>query len=147
MVWGKSEIDIHTFPMVSVLLFHPICIIWYTLLYGKCMGFPINFSQSRKMQQNPSNGVNLQNWYSYFSHSMCDFFPYDSHPMGYFIKSEMHGFPHQFPIVKENEAKPIIWGEPRKLVLLLLPQCGCFFPLDSHFMVYFITWEMHVFSH
>ena len=22
-----------------------------------------------------------------------------------------------------------------------------FFPLDSHFMVYFITWEMHVFSH
>ena len=24
---------------------------------------------------------------------------------------------------------------------------GAFFPLDSHFMVYFITWEMHVFSH
>ena len=22
-----------------------------------------------------------------------------------------------------------------------------FFPLDSYFMVYFITWEMHVFSH
>ena len=22
-----------------------------------------------------------------------------------------------------------------------------FFPIDSHFMVYFITWEMHIFSH
>ena len=24
---------------------------------------------------------------------------------------------------------------------------GAFFPLDSHFMVYLVTWKMHVFSH
>ena len=36
-------------------------------------------------------------------------------------------------------------GEPGKLVLLLFSM-GAFFPLDSHFMVYLITWEMHVFS-
>ena len=35
----------------------------------------------------------------------------------------------------------LLYGaEPGKLVLIP-------FPLDSHFMVYFITWEMHVFSH
>ena len=36
-------------------------------------------------------------------------------------------------------------GEPGELVLLLFSM-SAFFPLDSHFMVYLITWEMHVFS-
>ena len=98
--YGKSlgkkvwEIDNHTFPIAWVLFSHQIPILWYALSYGKCMGFPINFTQYGKMQQNSSYGENLGNWCSYFSHIM-----------------------------------------------------GAFFPLDSHFMVYFITWEMHVFSH
>ena len=68
--------------------------------------------------------------------------------MVYFIIWEMHGFTHQFPTVQENATKPIAWGEPEKLVLILfLYGMGVFFPLDSHSMVYFITWEMYVFSH
>ena len=68
--------------------------------------------------------------------------------MVYFIVWEMHGFTHQFPTVQENATKPIVWGEPEKLVLILfLYGMGVFFPLDSHSMVYFITWEMYVFSH
>ena len=43
--------------------------------------------------------------------------------------------------------KPIVCGEPGKLVLILSPQYGCFFPLGFHPMVYFIPWEMHGFSH
>ena len=49
----------------------------------------------------------------------------------------MHGFTHQFPTVQENATKPIAWGEPEKLVLILfLYGMGVFFPLDSHSMVY-----------
>ena len=127
---GKvQEIDTHTFPIVWVLFSHLISILWQTYTYGKCTVFPINFSQYGKMQQNPLYGVTLGNWYSYFSHSMGDFSPYDSHPMVYFIKREMHGFPHQFAIVQENTTKPILWGELGKLVLLLFPQYGRFFSI------------------
>ena len=28
----------------------------------------------------------------------------------------MHGFSHRFPVARENAAKPILWGEPGKLV-------------------------------
>ena len=90
------------------------------------------------------------------------FFPLDFHFMVYFIIWEMHGFSHQFLITWEKTAKPIeleksgklvpsniiqnhciiVCGEPGKLVFILSPLYGCFFPLDSHPMVYFITWEM-----
>ena len=79
--------------------------------------------------------------------SMGAFFPYDLHPTVHFIIWEMHGFPNQFPIVQENTTKLIVLGEPGKLVLILFSYYGRFFPLDSHFIAYFITWEMHVFSH
>ena len=72
----------------------------------RCMGFPINVPQYGKMQQNPWYGKSLRNWYSYFSHSMGAFFPLDSHPIIYFIIWEIHGFPHQFLIVRKNETKP-----------------------------------------
>ena len=65
-VW---KTDTHTFPIVWVPFFHPIHILWYTSAYGKYMGFPINFPQYGKMQQNPWYGESLEN-YSYFSHSM-----------------------------------------------------------------------------
>ena len=104
-VW---KIDNHTFPIVWVLFSHPIPILWYTWAYGKCMDSPINFPLYGKMQQNPSYGVNLGNWYSYFPHSMGDLSPYYSHPMVYLIIWEIHGFPHQFPIVQENATKLIV---------------------------------------
>ena len=120
MVWGKVwEIDTHTSPIVWVLFSHPIPILWYTSSYGKCMGFPINFPQYGKMQQNPWYGKSLGNWYSYFFHSMGAFFPLDSHFMVYFIIWEMHVFPHQFLIVRENATKPFVWVKPGKLVLIL----------------------------
>ena len=67
---------------------------------------------------------------------MGAFFPSDSHPMVYFNIREMHGFLHKFPTVRENAAKPMVWGKSGKLILMLFP-LGAFFPLDSHLMVYF----------
>ena len=117
-VW---EIDAHTFPIIRVLFSHPIPIQRYTSSYGKCMGFPINFPQYGKMQQNPWYGGSLGNWYSYFSHSMGAIFQSDSYPMVYIIIWKMHGFSHQFLIVRENATKPFEWGEPGKLGLTLFP--------------------------
>ena len=65
--------------------------------------------------------------------------------MVYFIIWEIHRSPHQFSIVKENATKPILWGKSGKLVLILFPYYGALSPVDSYFMAYFITWEMHVF--
>ena len=97
---GKTwEIGNQTFPIAWVLFSRQIPILWYTSSYGKCVGFPINFLQYGKMQQNPSYREDLGNWYSYFSHSMGAFFPLDSHPMVLFIAWEMYGFSNQFPIV------------------------------------------------
>ena len=77
--------------------------------------------------------MNLENWYSHFSHIMGDFFPYDFHPTVYFIIWEMHGFPNQFPIVQENATKLIVWGEPGKLVLILFPYYERFFSIRFPF--------------
>ena len=146
-VWRKSgKLIIILKPIVWVLFYHLIPILWYTSAYGKCIGFPINFPQCGKMQQNPWYGESLGNRYSYFSHTMGTFFPYDSHPTVYVIIWEMHGFSHQFPIVQENATKLIIWGEPGKLVLIFFPYYGRFLSIRFP-IVYFITWEMHVFSH
>ena len=98
------------------------------------------------MQQNPSDEVNLGNWYSYFSQSMGDFSPCDSHPTVYSIIWEMHGLPHQFPIVQENATKLIVGENLGKWCSYFSHIMDAFLPLDSDFMVYFITWEMHVFS-
>ena len=115
IVWGKTwEIGNHTFPIVWVLFSHPIPILWYTSSYGKCIGFPTNFPQYGKMQQNPLYGEDLGNWYSYFSHSMGAFLPLDSYPMVLFITWETYGFSNQFPIARENSAKTIKWEKPGK---------------------------------
>ena len=97
--------------------------------YGKYMGFPVNFPQYGKMQQNPWYGKSLGNWYSYFSHSMGAFFPLDSHRMVYFSIWEMHGFPCTFPTVRENSTKPMVWGKSKKSITILFPWHGCFFPI------------------
>ena len=86
--------------------------------YGKCIGFPINFPQYGKMQQNPWYGESPGNWYSCFSHSMVAFFPSDSHPMPYFSTWEIHGFPHKFPTVRETATKLMVWRKSGKLILI-----------------------------
>lgn len=91
------------------------------------MGFSINFSQHGKIQQNPAQGENLGNWQLYFSHSMDNFFPSNSHSMVHFIMPETHGFSHEFYIIRENVTKPIILGGPGKLVPIIFPYYGCFF--------------------
>ena len=69
--------------------------------------------------QQKTHGREKSGKYSYISHSMGAFFLLDLHPMVYFIIWKMHGFPQQFLIVQENATKPIVLGEPGKLVLIL----------------------------
>ena len=78
---------------------------------------------------------------------MGAYFPLDSHPMAYFIIWEMHGFPHQFLIVRENAKKLIVGENLGNWCSYFSHSMDALFLLDSDFMVYFITWEMHVFSH
>ena len=116
-----------------VFFSHPIPILWYTSAYGKFIGFPINFPQYGKMQQNSWCREILGNWYSLFSHSMGAFFPLDSHSMVYLIIWEIHGFPYQFFIVREDATKLIVWGEPGKLVLIIFPYYGRIFSIRFPF--------------
>ena len=97
--------------------------------YGKCMGFPLNFPQYGKMQQNP--------WYGgksgkliliLFRQDRC-FFQLDSYLMVYFSVWEMHEFSHKFPTLRENITKPMVWKKSGKLIVILFPQYGCFFPI------------------
>ena len=78
---------------------------------------------------------------------MGGFFPSDSLPMVYFIIWETLGFPHLFPITQENATKPIAWGYTGKLVLILFPQYGCFFPIRFPYCGTLHQMGMHVFSH
>ena len=61
------------------------------------------------------------------------FFPIRFPSYGILHHLEMHGFSHQFPIVRENATKPIAWGKPGKLVIILFPQYGYFFPIRFSF--------------
>ena len=152
------EIGTHTFPIVWVIFPHTIPILRYTSSYGKCMGFPINFPQYRKMQQNSSYGESLRNWCLYFSHIMDAFF---------LIRFPFYGILHHmgnacvFSLISHNlgkdsqnhrmgkvweigsrkyPTKPIVCGEPGKLVLILFPQYRCFFSI--RFTFYGILYNM-----
>ena len=65
---------------------------------------------------------------------MSAFLQSDSHPVN-FITWEMLRFPHQFAIALENAKKSIKLREPGKLMFILYPKYGYFFPSDSHPMV------------
>ena len=49
--------------------------------------------------------------------------------------------------VQENAAKPIVGENLENWYSYFSYSMGAFFPLHSYFMGYFITWEMHVFTH
>ena len=96
--------------------FYPsIPILWYTSSYGKCMCFLVNFPQYGKIQQNPSNGKSLGNWFPYLFHSLSAFLVC-SYPVVYFIICKIHGLSHQFPITWGKAAKLIEWEKPGKQV-------------------------------
>ena len=42
-------------------------------------------------------------------------------------------FPHKFSTVRENATKSMIWGKSGKLILILFPQSGWFFPIRFPF--------------
>ena len=67
--------------------------------------------------------------------------------MVYFSIWEMYVFPHKFLTAQENATKPMVWGKSGKLILILFPYYGAFFPFNSHPMVYFSIWEIHGFPH
>ena len=60
---------------------------------------------------------------------MGAFVPPDFYPTVCFIIWKIHRSSHQYPMPLEKKTKPILWEEPRKLVPILLPKCGCFFSI------------------
>ena len=105
------------------------------------MGFPINFPQYRKMQQNLSHGENQGNWWSYFSHSMNPFFSIRFPFKG--ILRHM-GNACVFSLISHNIRKDSQTHRMGKL-WEIGPWLGAFFPLHPHSMVYFIICEIHGF--
>ena len=74
---------------------------------------------------------------------MC--FLINSHNMG--KDSQTHRMGKVWKIGSQLYPRKLIaCGGSGKLILILFSQYGCFFPLDSRPMVYFITWEMIGFS-
>ena len=131
----------------------------------KMHGFP---HRSPKAQENVTKlieGENLGNWCSYVSHITDAFFSIRlrfygihhhkgnacvlsviSHNMG--KDSLTHRMGKDWEIEsRKYPTKPTVCGEPGKLVFILFPQYGCFFPLDSHSVVYFKICEIHGFPH
>ena len=86
------------------------------------MGFPPISHSARKC----NSGEIVGNWYSYFSCSMCAFFPNESHPMVYFITWDIQGYSYQFLISWKDAAKPNLWGRPWIKIPMFFPKYGYF---------------------
>ena len=71
--------------------------------------------------------------------------PHDSHPMVYFIIWEMQGFPINFPKLEKIQQNSSYGKDLGNCYLYFSHSMGAFFPLDSHPMILFITWEMYGF--
>ena len=84
-------------------------------------GFPHKFPAVRENATKPLVSGKSGKLMLIFSHDMGAIFPSNSHPKVYFIIWEMHGFSHQFPTVRENATKPMVWGKSERLVLILFP--------------------------
>ena len=140
----------------------PFCGILHHM--GNACVFSSNFPQYYKSQRNPSNGEGLGNWFQCFFHKMGGFsirfqscgvlhhmrnariFSSVSHSTVNNRKTHRMGKAWEIDSW-ENPRKPIVCGEPGKLILILFPQHGCFFPLDSHPMLYFIIFKIHGIPH
>ena len=56
------------------------------------------------------------------------------------------GFPINFPLYRKKQQTSSYGENLGNWSSYFSHIMDAFFPLDSHFMVYFITWEMHLFS-
>ena len=158
-LYGENIKNGYSYFSHSMSVFsHSIPILWYTSLYGKCMGLLINFPQHGKMEQNLLYRKKLGNWYSYFSHSMGAFFSLGSHPMVYFIIWEIYVFSHRFPAPIISPSCGILHHTGNALVSPSISRsteitntfsiAWALFSHQIHIpMVYFITWEMNEFLH
>ena len=57
------------------------------------------------------------------------------------------GFPINFPHYGNMQQNRLYGEKLGNWYSYFSHSMDAIFPLDSHFMVYFITWQMHVFSH
>ena len=138
--YGESLRNWYLYYSYSMCAFSPIRLSFYGILYhmeNACV-FSSNFhnmgkdSQTHRMVrpgklfpsnilQKPSNVDNLENFYSYFSHSMQNL----SHQIPILWYASSHGkcmgLLIKFSITLEKSAKPIEWGRPGKLVVILFP--------------------------
>ena len=147
IVWKNLGNQYSYFPIAQELFFHEIPILWYTSPHGKCIGFLINFPQHRKMQQNPTNGESLGNWYPYLFHSVSAFFHqipilwYTSSYgkcMDFLINFSQHG---------NMQQNLLYWDSLRNWYSYYSHRMCTVFPLDPHSMVFFVIWEVHGFPH
>ena len=90
------KVSTHTSPIVYVLFSQYILILWWEL-----HRFPINFQFHRKMQQNPSDWENLENWYPYFPQIWVLFF----HQIPTLWYTLLHGKCIVFPSISNNMEK------------------------------------------
>ena len=105
------------------------CMEWIPIIYIYKKEMGENLDKKKEMGENLGNCYSC---HSYFSHSMGTFFPSDfHHPMVCFITWVNGKLGRTWEI--GTHAFPIVW------VLFSMS-----FP---SYMVYFITWEMHGFSH
>ena len=167
IVWGEpGKLVLILFPLDSHFMVYFIT--WEMHVFSH--QFPITREKAAKtiewekprklvpgnIIQNPLYVENLGNWYSYFSHSMGFFptrFPWNpwvfssiSLSMGKGRKTHQMGKAWEIGF-QENPTKPIVCGESGRLVLILFPEYGASFPLESDPMVYFIICEIYGFPH
>ena len=147
-MWIDWEIDTHTFPIIWVLFpirFPSYGILHYMKNAGVSQSisllgafFPLDshpmvcfiiwkmhrVSSSISHSSGKCNKTHHMGWtwkigtYTFPVPQYGWFFPIRFPSFG--ILHQMgNGFPHQFPILQENVTKPIEWGEPGQLVLIL----------------------------
>ena len=137
------EIGTHTFLTAWVIFPHKIPILWYTSSYGNTQVSPSISYGTGKCNKTHRMG---KTW-EIFTHTIPIVLVLFSHQILIRWYTSLHGkcicFLISFPkLVKrqlnpaweaweigaqENPTKPIVCGEPGKLVPILFPQYGCFF--------------------
>ena len=122
--------------------------LWYTSSYGNCTCFLIDLPYHGKSSKIPRKAKAWEIGFHTFFHSMSVFFT---------IRFPSCGILHHMknawasPSISHSTGKSNNTHRMRENLgnwySYFSHSMGAFFPLDSHPMVYFITWEMHGFLH
>ena len=150
LVGRTWEIGNHTFPIIynmGTFFSSNPHMLWYTSSYGKCMGFPINFPQYGKMQQNPS----YEETWEIGNHTFPIVWVLFSHLMVYASSyGKCMGFFITFPQYGKMQQKPSYAEDLGNWYSYFPHSMGAFFPFDSqrgilHYMGN--TWVFPLISH